>query len=103
MFVNESSVQGPYIYAEHVSIHNLKRIHKSCSSKNVSYYTVTCLCHNPVPGFLPRRLEFSSWLVPVGLGVDKVTVGPVFLPVLRFSPVGYVSTNDNLIEETWPH
>jgi len=39
----------------------------------------------------------------VGLEVDKVAVGPVFLPILRFSPVGYVSTNDNLVEETLAH
>jgi len=30
--------------------------------------------------------------------MDKMTMGAVFLPVLRFSPVGYVSTNDNLVE-----
>jgi len=103
MFVNESSVHGLSKYPEQMSNHNLKQIYPEYSSINVAYYTVTCLWHTSVPGFLQWRLEFSPGLVPVGFGVDKLALGPVFLPVLRVSPVGYVSTYDYLVEGKLAH
>jgi hypothetical protein len=38
----------------------------------------------------PRRPEFDPGSVHVGFVVDKVALGPVFLRVLRFSPVNLI-------------
>jgi len=44
-----------------------------------------------VPGFLSHRLELIPRIVPVGLVVDKIALGQVFLPVLKLSALSFVS------------
>jgi hypothetical protein len=41
-------------------------------------------------GLSPRRPGFRPGSVHVGFVVDKVTLGQVFLRVLRFSPVNFI-------------
>jgi hypothetical protein len=57
---------------------------------------VICLCNQStavpwlrslVAGLSPRRAGFAPGSIHVGFVVDKVALGQVFLPVLRFSPV----------------
>jgi len=55
-----------------------------------------------VPGFLSRRLEFIPTIVPVGLVVDKITLGQIFLPVLQSSLVSYVSASNNPVAGNVP-
>ena len=55
-----------------------------------------------VPGFLSRRLELIRRIVPVGLVVDKIALGQVFLPVLQSSLVSYGSTNNNPVAGNVP-
>jgi hypothetical protein len=43
-----------------------------------------------VAGLPPRRPGFDPGLIHVGFVVDKVTLGQVFLRVLRFSPVNFI-------------
>jgi hypothetical protein len=43
-----------------------------------------------VAGLSPRRHGFDPGSVRVGFVVDKVALGQVFLPVLRFSPVNFI-------------
>lgn len=55
-----------------------------------------------VPGFLLRRFEFIPTIVPVGLMVDKSTLGQVFLPVLQSSLVSYVSASNDPVAGNVP-
>jgi hypothetical protein len=43
-----------------------------------------------VAGLSPRRPGLDPGSVHVGFVVDKVTLGQVFLRVLRFSPVSFI-------------
>jgi hypothetical protein len=44
-----------------------------------------------VAGLSPRRPVFDPGSVHVGIVVDKVALGQVFLRVLRFSPVSFIT------------
>ena len=50
-----------------------------------------CFCKfpriRPIPTPSPRRPDFDPRSIHVSFGADKVAMGKVFLPVLRFSPV----------------
>jgi hypothetical protein len=56
-----------------------------------------------VTGFLSRSVEFIPTVVPVGLVVDKITLGQVFVPVLQSSLVSYGSTNNNPVAGNVPN
>jgi hypothetical protein len=43
-----------------------------------------------VGGLSPRRTGFAPGSIHVGFVVDKVALGQVFLPVLRFSPANII-------------
>jgi hypothetical protein len=62
-----------------------------------SYLTFCNVCNRAVAwlrslvaGFSPRRPGFAPGSIHVGFVVDKVTLGQVFLRVLRFSPVNII-------------